>query len=58
MTLLQHATLAHQQHVVTTLGGLAVALAEAGLGSPSVIVVGDVLRGIAAAANPASRFGT
>ncbi|HSU23706.1 MAG TPA: uroporphyrinogen-III C-methyltransferase, partial [Variovorax sp.] len=43
----------HQRHVATTLARLGVAIVQAGLGSPSVIVVGDVLHGLAAAAQPA-----
>jgi len=56
----QHASLPHQRHVATTLGRLKSSIAEAGLASPAVIVVGDVLRGLAAAELPAStgRFGT
>ncbi len=54
----QHASLPRQRHVLTTLGRLHEAVADAGMASPSVIVVGDVLRGVAAAALPAGRFGT
>lgn len=49
----QHATLPQQRHVVATLGTLAAAVAAAGLGSPSIIVVGEVLRGLAALAGAA-----
>ena len=45
----QHASLPHQRHVVTTLGRLREAISDAALASPAVIVVGDVLRGMAAA---------
>ena len=56
VAVIQHASLPHQRHVVTTLAGLCDAIASAGLGSPSVIVVGDVLTGLAAAqATPALR---
>ncbi len=59
VAVVQHASLAQQRHIVTTLSGLQAGIAEAGLTSPSVIVVGDVLRGIAAAAAPErDKFGT
>jgi uroporphyrin-III C-methyltransferase len=47
---IQHASLPHQRHVVTTLGDLAATIARDHLGSPSVIVVGDVVAGVAEAA--------
>lgn len=40
----QHATLPHQRSLVTTLGALAEDLAASGLGSPAVIVIGEVVR--------------
>ena len=46
---IQHASLPQQRQVGTTLGDLAAAIAREGLGSPSVIVVGDVMAGLAAA---------
>lgn len=49
VAIIQHATLPQQRHAVTTLGQLVDTLAREGLGSPAVIVVGDVVRGIAAA---------
>ena len=58
VAVIQHASLPHQRHVATTLERLATAIGEAGLGSPSVIVVGDVLRGLAAAALPTTTAGT
>jgi uroporphyrin-III C-methyltransferase len=60
VAVVQHASLPHQRHIATTLDGLQARIAEAGLASPAVIVVGDVLRGLAAAALPAdaNRFGT
>jgi len=58
VAVIQHASLPHQRHILTTLGRLADDLADKGLGSPSVIVVGDVLRGVAAAAGQSTRFGT
>ena len=54
VAVIQNATLQTQRHVTTTLSQLATAIVESGLASPSVIVVGDVVSGIAAAAeNPA-----
>ncbi|CAN7376535.1 uroporphyrinogen-III C-methyltransferase [Variovorax paradoxus] len=60
VAVVQHASLPHQRHVATTLGKLQAGIAAAGIASPAVIVVGDVLRGLAAAALPAdaNRFGT
>jgi uroporphyrin-III C-methyltransferase len=58
VAVIQHASLPQQRHVATTLAHLQADIARTGLASPSVIVVGDVLRGLAAAALPASRFGT
>lgn len=52
----QQASLPQQRHVVTTLGQLPQAIADHGLGSPSIIIVGDVLQGLlAAAAQPMAR---
>ena len=47
---IQHASLPQQRHAVTTLGRLQQTIEHEGLDSPSVIVVGDVVRGIRAAA--------
>jgi len=60
VAVVQHASLPHQRHVATTLERLQAGITEAGIASPAVIVVGDVLRGLAAAALPAdaNRFGT
>ena len=49
LAIIQHATLPQQRHAVSTLGDLVRTLAREQLGSPAVIVVGDVVRGIAAA---------
>jgi uroporphyrin-III C-methyltransferase len=46
----QHASLPNQRHAVTTLGELQATIAREQLASPSVIVVGDVISGVAAAA--------
>jgi len=58
VAVIQHASLPQQRHIATTLARLKAGIAEAALASPSIIVVGDVLRGLAAANVPASRFGT
>lgn len=50
LAIIQHASLPQQRHAVCTLGTLTATLASEGLGSPSVIVVGDVVRGVAAVA--------
>lgn len=50
VAVVQEASLPQQRHAVTTLGELAATIARDGLASPSVIVVGDVVRGVAAAA--------
>lgn len=50
VAVVQHATLPHQRQVVCTLGQLADTLRTHDLGSPAIIVVGDVLRGLASAA--------
>jgi uroporphyrin-III C-methyltransferase len=49
VAIIQHASLPHQRHAVTTLGDLHGTITRDGLASPSVIVVGDVVRGVAAA---------
>jgi uroporphyrin-III C-methyltransferase len=50
----QHASLPHQRQITTTLGTLAATLREQGIGSPAILVVGDVLRGIACVADTAN----
>lgn len=53
VAVVQNASLATQRHITTTLGALAAAIRESGMASPSVIVVGDVISGVAlAAAHP------
>lgn len=49
VAVVQRASLPDQRHAVTTLGELAATIAREGLASPSVIVVGDVVQGVAAA---------
>ncbi|WP_312784897.1 uroporphyrinogen-III C-methyltransferase [Acidovorax temperans] len=53
VAIIQHASLPHQRHAITTLGQLQATITEQGLGSPSVIVVGDVVRGVALATQDA-----
>lgn len=48
LAVIQHATLPAQRHTVSTLGDLRGCIEREGLGSPAVIVVGDVLSGLAA----------
>ena len=49
VAIIQNASLPTQRHATATLATLHATLGSEGLGSPSVIVVGDVLRGLAAA---------
>ena len=57
VAVIQNASLPTQRHIITTLGELSAAINEAGMASPSIIVVGDVISGVAlAVANtPAAR---
>jgi uroporphyrin-III C-methyltransferase len=48
IAVVQHASLPHQRHAVGTLGDLPGLIEREGLGSPAIIVVGDVLQGLAA----------
>lgn len=50
--IVQRASLPDQRHAVTTLGRLAETVVREGLASPSVLVVGDVIGGVAVAALP------
>jgi uroporphyrin-III C-methyltransferase len=51
---IQNVSLPTQRHITSTLDGLAKAIEKAGMGSPAIIVVGDVMTGVAlAAAHPA-----
>ncbi len=54
VAIIQHASLPQQRHAVTTLGTLHATLTQEALGSPSVIVVGDVVRGVALATQGAA----
>lgn len=55
LAIIQHASLPQQRHAVATLGTLTQTLADEGLGSPAVIVVGDVVLGISALHQPLAR---
>jgi uroporphyrin-III C-methyltransferase len=50
VAVIQNASLPTQRHIITTLGALADAINEGGMASPSIIVVGDVISGVALAA--------
>lgn len=50
LAIIENASLPQQRHAVTTLGQLTHTLSAEGLGSPAVIVVGDVVRGVSALA--------
>ncbi|MES2939093.1 MAG: uroporphyrinogen-III C-methyltransferase [Pseudomonadota bacterium] len=58
VAVIQHASLPGQRHAVTTLGALQATIERDGLASPSVIVVGDVIRGVAVAAESVARTRT
>jgi uroporphyrin-III C-methyltransferase len=49
LAVVQHASLPQQRHATGTLGELTHLIAQEQLGSPAIIIVGDVLRGAAAA---------
>jgi len=55
VAIVQRASLPDQRHAVTTLQSLAATIEREGLASPSVIVVGDVVKGVAAAAEVVPR---
>jgi uroporphyrin-III C-methyltransferase len=50
VAVVQHASLPQQRHAVGTLGDLSGLIEREGLGSPAIIVVGDVLHGLASLA--------
>ena len=50
VAVIQNASLPTQRHIATTLGQLADSIRQSGMGSPSVIVVGDVMGALALAA--------
>jgi uroporphyrin-III C-methyltransferase len=47
VAVVQHATLPQQRHAVSVLSDLSALVQREGLGSPSIVVVGDVLKGLA-----------
>ena len=51
VAIVQRASLPDQRHAVTTLGALVATIESEGLASPSVIVIGDVISGVAAVVN-------
>ena len=58
VAVVQSASLPGQRHAVTTLGELAAVIAREQLASPSIIVVGDVVSGVAAARSAPAKFHT
>ena len=52
VAIIQHASLPEQRQAITTLARLAHTIESENMSSPSVIVVGDVLQGLAALAQP------
>jgi uroporphyrin-III C-methyltransferase len=54
VAIIQNASLPSQRHAVSTLSNLRATIEQEGLHSPSVIVVGDVLQGLAAMADNAA----
>jgi uroporphyrin-III C-methyltransferase len=56
VAIVQRASLPQQRHAVTRLDRLAETIAREDLASPSVIVVGDVVQGVAAASEAPARF--
>lgn len=58
VAIVQNTTLPHQRNAVTTLGELQLTISRERLGSPAVMVVGDVVRGAAALELGQRSFGT
>jgi len=56
VAVIQHASLPTQRQAVTTLGALEATIAREGLVSPAVIIVGDVVSGLAAAQDAVVRL--
>ena len=48
----QHASLPTQRQLLCTLGTLAQTVHDGRLGSPAIVIVGDVLRGVSSLAQP------
>jgi uroporphyrin-III C-methyltransferase len=57
VAVVQHASLPQQREVATRLDDLVDAIAREALGSPAIIVVGDVVKGLAQVRDPVRRFG-
>ena len=57
VAIIQHASMPQQRHALSTLGELVQCLDDTGLASPSIIVVGDVVRGVSAWAQQTSLAG-
>jgi uroporphyrin-III C-methyltransferase len=55
LAIIQHASLPHQRHAIATLGELSATLEREHMGSPAVIVIGDVVRGVSAVAQAPSQ---
>lgn len=55
VAVVQHASLPQQRHAVGLLGDLTGLIEREGLGSPAIIVVGDVIRGVASVARESAR---
>jgi uroporphyrin-III C-methyltransferase len=55
IAVVQHATLSHQRHAVGILSDLTGLIARESLGSPAVIIIGDVLTGVAEIARHEAR---
>ncbi|MBI5276049.1 MAG: uroporphyrinogen-III C-methyltransferase [Burkholderiales bacterium] len=56
VAVVQRASLPDQRHAVTTLGRLTETIEREGLGSPAVIVIGDVIGAVAVAAQAEAKF--
>jgi uroporphyrin-III C-methyltransferase len=56
VAMVQHASLPGQRHAITTLGRLSETIAREQFASPCVIVVGDVIGGVAAVASAPAQF--
>ena len=51
--LVQHASMSQERRLLSTLGQLKVDAEQAGIGSPAILIVGDVLKGVAVACEQA-----
>ncbi len=56
VAVIQNASLATQRHITATLGTLANAISASGIASPSIIVIGDVISGLAQATEHPAMF--